>query len=79
MDKIIHEKPAPIDEAKIENVTRIKNIVSKCLEKDPYERYQSFTEIIEDLDEVLRTHKNKEKQKIMIHAVVAEEHLTQHF
>ncbi len=63
MYKIVHEQPAPIDDDKIENVSSIKNIVSKCLEKNADARYQSFMEITAHLEEVLRTRKNQEEQE----------------
>ena len=57
MHKIVHEQPVAIDNAGIENISKISNIISKCLEKNANERYQSFTEVIQDLDKIMQIHK----------------------
>ncbi len=48
---IMHEEPTPIEALVPEIPKAIASIISKCLQKDKDDRYQSFSEIIVELDE----------------------------
>ncbi|MFQ5750547.1 MAG: PEGA domain-containing protein, partial [bacterium] len=48
-----NEQPERIEDIELENLSGLRNIISKCLRKNTVERYQDFTEVIHDLNEVL--------------------------
>jgi len=53
MYKIIHEEPDRIELEEHEQVDILQDIVSKCLQKKPEDRYSDCSEIIRDLEEIL--------------------------
>ncbi len=52
--KIVHEKPEPIDNIAINNISEMREIILKCLAKEPEGRYQGFAEIARELENVTR-------------------------
>jgi Tol biopolymer transport system component len=54
LHRIVHDQPAPIDEACADAPHELKWILAKCLAKDPDERYQSTRDLVVDLRGVLR-------------------------
>jgi len=50
--KIVHEKPEPIDNTAINNISDVREIILKCLAKEPESRYQGFAEIARELESV---------------------------
>jgi len=51
---IVHEPPDHFDDLEIENVAPVREIILKALKKDPRERYQSFSELLTDLETAIR-------------------------
>lgn len=51
---ILNEEPAPLTELRSNVPMEIERIVSKCLEKDPGERYQQINELIVDLKKIYK-------------------------
>lgn len=51
---IVYEPPDQIDDLEIENLAPAREIILKALKKDVRERYQSFSELITDLETVIR-------------------------
>lgn len=47
---IMHEEPTPIEELVPEIPEAIASIITKCLQKDRENRYESFNEILQELD-----------------------------
>ena len=51
---ILNEEPASVRDLREEVPYGIEQIVNKCLARDPGERYQSTTDLVTDLDHLLR-------------------------
>jgi tetratricopeptide (TPR) repeat protein len=49
MYKCINEKPKPIADRKHKISSKLESIVFRCLEKDPFDRYQNASELLQDL------------------------------
>jgi eukaryotic-like serine/threonine-protein kinase len=54
MDEILHRTPAPLVQHVSDCPPSLERVVARCLEKDRELRYQTFTEVGADLDEVRR-------------------------
>ena len=54
LHKVIHSEPAPIDTAAPDAPAELRWVLSKCLAKDPDERYQSTRDLVVDLKNVMR-------------------------
>ncbi len=54
LHKVIHSEPAPIDTAAPDAPAELRWVLSKCLAKDPDERYQSTRDLVVDLKGVAR-------------------------
>jgi serine/threonine protein kinase len=52
-DAILHKQPVPLTKIRQDLSPRLQNIVLKCLEKDPANRYQSAKELVVDLKRLL--------------------------
>jgi len=48
--KIVHENPIPASELEVTVHPGISSVISKCLSKDPAERYQSGAELAHDME-----------------------------
>jgi serine/threonine protein kinase len=64
MYKIVHENPEPIEDLEIEHVSGIKSVILKCLKKNLDERYQSFSEVVEDLGDIIHIRQAEEKRRL---------------
>lgn len=60
--KIVHEQSAPLDEDAINNISGIKNIIFKCLQKDAGKRYKQISEATKHLEQVIRFVEAREKK-----------------
>ena len=54
LHQIVYDQPAPIEQASPEAPAELKRIVTKCLAKDPDERFQSTRDLALDLKRVAR-------------------------
>ncbi len=54
MDEILHRTPAPLVQHASDSPPSLERVVARCLEKDRERRYQTFTEVAADLEEVRR-------------------------
>ena len=54
LHKVIHSEPAPIDTAAPDAPAELRWVLTKCLAKDPDERYQSTRDLVVDLKSVTR-------------------------
>ena len=60
---VLHEEPMPLDEARPHAVPpRLQVILDRTLQKDPKDRYQTVSELIVDLDSLLRPVFGHQKQ-----------------
>ncbi len=57
---IVHEPPKALTLADSNAAADLQDIISKCLEKNPEQRYSDFAEIIHDLTETLEKEKRPE-------------------
>jgi len=51
---IVHEPPQQIEDLEIESLAPVREIILKALKKEPNERYQNFTELLEDLETIIK-------------------------
>jgi serine/threonine protein kinase len=63
MYKIVHEEPEPIQDVGDIYPPRLKEILTRTLKKNPDDRYQDFTEVARDLEEVLRSAQSDERRQ----------------
>ena len=54
LDHLLHERPPALTQSNSEAPPELQRIVAKCLEKEPERRYQSVTELVADLRNLLR-------------------------
>ncbi len=54
LHKVIHSEPTPIDTAAPDAPAELRWVLTKCLAKDPDERYQSTRDLVVDLKSVMR-------------------------
>ncbi|MCI0699303.1 protein kinase [candidate division KSB1 bacterium] len=60
---IVHEPPEQIDDLEIENLSPVRDIILKTLKKAPNERYQSFSDLLNDLETIIK-HKETELKRL---------------
>jgi serine/threonine protein kinase len=63
MYKIVHEEPEPIQDVGDVYPPRLKEIVEKTLKKNPDDRYQDFSDVARDLEEVLRSVQSDDRRQ----------------
>jgi len=51
---IVHEPPEQIDDWEIEKLHPVRDIILKALKKEPSQRYQSFSEILNDVEAIIK-------------------------
>jgi len=57
---IVHEPPEKLTIAGCDSVNALQNVVSKCLEKNPDQRYGDFAEVIDELTAILERERQSE-------------------
>lgn len=62
--KIVNENPEPIPDVGIDGMAGVRDIILKCLQKEPKKRYQNFGEVAKAIDEVLERLKREEQRQI---------------
>src|SRR5215472_1572295 len=62
-DAIQHKEPAPPRQVNTEISAGMEQVILRCLRKNPHQRYQSATELREDLDRLAAGRKTREHEK----------------
>ena len=62
-DAIQHKEPAPPRQVNPEISAGMEQVILRCLRKNPHQRYQSATELREDLDRLAAGRKTREHEK----------------
>jgi serine/threonine-protein kinase len=62
--KIVHEPPEPFDNSVIANVSGVRQVILKCLEKEPPRRFNDLNQVAAEIDNIVRDIDDVESQRI---------------
>src|SRR5262249_11327470 len=58
MHRILHDVPAPVEEANPESPVELRRMIRRCLAKDPNQRVQSMKDLALELREIVEEYKS---------------------